>query len=100
MVKPNEMPISKKAFGNAVMPCIGDVVEGCKVMYVKSCDFKFTAQGQILPEIGKSLEHGGKKYVVSYVDPDKNRFSANFTGFKDFTVPAPVEQEEEMVKLI
>jgi len=95
-----EMPISKKAFSNAVLPCVGDVVGECRVMYVKNCDFKFQATGATLPPVGTVIEWQGKNYVVGYVDDFKRKYTASFSGFKDFTVPAPMEQDEEMVKLI
>lgn len=106
MNKPNDnMPISKKAFGQAILPTVGDIIADCKVMYVKAGDFRFTAQKLIasetpMPVEGQVLEWNGKNYTVGLVDGSKKRYTASFTGFKNFSVPAPVEQEEEMVKLI
>ena len=94
------MQISKKAFAKAILPDIGDIVCNCKVMYVKAGNFQFTAEGPSIPNEGNEIEWNDKKYIVTQSNEEKRRFSASFIGFKDFTVPLPVEQEEDIVKII
>lgn len=93
------MRISKKAFSQAVMPFNNDVIEGCRVTYVKSCAMSYTACGEYLPDVGIELEWKGRKFIVDSVNPLKKQYTASFSGFVDFTVPQKPD-DDEVEKLI
>jgi len=91
------MNISKKAFAQIALPNVGDIVNACKVIYVKAGSLEFTAQGSILPDEKSELVWKGKKYFVKYVNNIKSRFTAVFTGFSNFTIPNIKEDEATKV---
>lgn len=86
---------NKKEFIEKIfLPELNDIVEGqYKVIYLKPTEYQFTAESLngLLPAYGDTLIHNDKKYMVSYLIGDKNRFSARFVGYK--------QNDEEMVKV-
>jgi hypothetical protein len=106
-VEPNpeeqrRMP-SRKEMRATMMPKVGDVVEGSRVVYVNNGKFRFTAENSNnLPVVGTTLVDTGRIYQVDYLIPEKSRFCASFKGFKDYAVApeAPINIEDDIVKVI
>jgi len=77
-----EPAISRSKFKEMLLPKENDLVEGFLVTYRNMGNLRFTAEAEVLPEIGTELAFEGKRYIVEYHIKDKNRFSAKFIGFK------------------
>jgi len=97
--------ISKEKFKEMLLPKEDDFVEGFRVVYRNMGNLRFTAEAETPPEIGTELMFVGKRYIVEFINKDKNRFSAKFVGFKEYeeAKPLPVvpdETKEEITKVL
>lgn len=102
MELPDNMTIpSRKEMKASLLPKVGDRIGPYLVTYTNVGQFRFSAEGEPLPELDSMFELGDKVYQVSMVIPKKGRFNAIFKGFKQNPIAdAPVEESEDLVKVI
>jgi hypothetical protein len=75
--------MTKKTFQKLVMPPVGANIYGSKVIYINHGKLRFTAgTNTTLPEIGMIMEWKDRAYKICHINKQKNRFSAEFIGFK------------------
>lgn len=92
------MSNKKEIIKTFMLPDINDIIEEqYKVIYVKPLDYTFTAEplNKIMPDYGSLIYDKNKKYTVSYLISEKNRFIAKFSGYIQ---NEDVKLKEEMVK--
>lgn len=85
-----------------LLPKVGDFVENYRIIYTNNGKIRFTANigNNEVPEIGKRFIDQGRIYEVSWLDDEKGRFTAEFKGFEQNTIPdAPQVEEEDLVRL-
>jgi len=94
-----EIP-SQKKMREMMMPKVGDKFGECKVIYVNAGQFRFTAEGVNLPDVGAMFESDdGRMYQVERAE--NGRFNGVFKGFKQNPVaPPPVDVDDNLVKII
>lgn len=94
-----EIP-SQKKMREMMMPKVGDKFGECKVIYVNAGQFRFTAEGVNLPDVGAMFESDdGRMYQVERAE--NGRFNGVFRGFKQASaVPSPPPPVEDVVKII
>lgn len=94
--------ISRKQMRKNFMPVVGDIIAGCKVVYINEGKFRFTAEGDNLPpSAGMIMEYQGKIYEIERVDFDRKRYNAVFKGYKQNPVaPPPIEEDETIAKML
>jgi hypothetical protein len=94
------MPTRKQIRKN-FLPNVGDIVGGCKVIYINDGQFRFTAEGNTLPpSVGIQFDFEGKIYEIERIDEKKKRYNAVFRGYKQNVAPPDVEEDTELVKMI
>jgi len=94
--------ISKKQISKIILPSIGSIIENkYKVIYVNESQFRITATGNELPQISTILNLDGKKFKISNLNFEKNRFSADFIGYDEqVSIPDAPNLEREVVNLL
>lgn len=99
--KTQESLPTRKQMKQMLLPKIGDIINDCRVIYVHSGLFRFTAEGMNLPKIGTMFESDGRIFEVDNINQEKKRFNCSFKGFKQNPIEeAPVEVDENLVKMI
>jgi hypothetical protein len=95
-----EKQASKKQISKALMPQIGDIIEGYRINYVNYMQFRITCSTKTLPEMGRVLDLDSKLFKVCHLNFGEDRFSAEFIGFKENEVPEAPEVKNEVVNLL
>lgn len=99
--RPQQM-ISRKALKEVIMPKVGDLLEGDKVIYVHGGKFRYSAETtKDMPLFGAHIIDKGRVFEVNRLDIPKKRYSAEFKGFEENKIEdAPVEETEDLLKVL
>lgn len=102
--------VSRKQFKQMILPPVGTEInlEELKFHIVahNTGKMRFTAHSKEMPKNDSMFSWEGKKYLINYLMPEKNRFSATFAGFMEAEVvtepipDAPVGNIEETVEKV
>lgn len=99
--QPMEIMPSRKEMKAMLLPRVGDKMGVYRVIYVNIGQFRITAEGEPLPELGIHFESDGRIFEVERVTLEKKQFNAIFKGFKQNPIAeAPVEIGEDLAKVI